>query len=324
MTCKQSARTGSVGLLLAALAAGAAAQEFPSKPLRFRVGFVPGGSVDILARDLGGPLTTALGQQVVIDNRGGAAGLIAAEFTAKAAADGHTILMVIPNHVIAPSVYAKIPYDAINDFAPVSLVASAPFMLLANLALPANNLKEFIAFAASKPGQLNYATPGLGSIQHLSNDLLNHMAGIKMVHVPYKGGVPALMDTISGQAAVTFVTPAQALPQVKAGKVRALAISSAKRSPVLPEVPTIAEAGVSGFEAVVWFSVLAPAKTPRPVVNRLNAEIGRMVGTAEMRERMATLGIDPLSNTPEQLGETMRNDLKKWAEVAKQAGIKPE
>ena len=324
MTCKQRARTGSVGLLLAALAAGAAAQEFPSKPLRFLVGFVPGGSVDILARDLGGPLTTALGQQVVIDNRGGAAGLIAAEFTAKAAADGHTILMVIPNHVIAPSVYAKIPYDAINDFAPVSLVASAPFMLLANLALPANNLKEFIAFAASKPGQLNYATPGLGSIQHLSNDLLNHMAGIKMVHLPYKGGVPALMDTIAGAAAVTFITTVQGLPQLKAGKVKTFGVSSTTRAAVLPDVPTLAEAGVPGFESVVWYGVLAPAKTPKAIITRLNREITRILDSKAMRERIAQQGGETLAGSPEQLGKLMRDDLKKWHAVAVQAGIKPE
>jgi tripartite-type tricarboxylate transporter receptor subunit TctC len=313
-----------IGAALALLASGVAAQNFPTKPIRFLVGFVPGGSVDILARDLAAPLTTSLGQQVIIDNRGGAAGLLAAEATAKASPDGHTILMAIPNHVIAPSVYAKIPYDTINDFAPVSLVASSPFMLLANNGLPASNLKEFIALVKSKPGQLNYATPGQGSIQHLSNELLNSMAGIKMVHVPYKGGVPALIDTIAGAAAVTFITTVQGLPQLKAGKVKTFGVSSSKRAAVLPDVPTLAEAGVPGFESVVWFGVLAPAKTPKPVLARLNGEITRILNTLQMRDRIAQQGGEALAGSGEALGRLMREDLRKWNAVAKQAGIKPE
>jgi tripartite-type tricarboxylate transporter receptor subunit TctC len=312
------------GAALAALAGSAPAQQFPSKPIRFLVGFAPGGSTDILARMVAEQMTLTWGQQVVVDNRGGAAGLIAAEFTAKSAADGYTLLMAISNHVIAPSVYARIPYDTINDFAPVSPVGASPFLVLANLALPAINLQEFIALAKSKPGQLNFATPGVGSIQHLSNELLNTMAGIKLVHVPYKGGVPALMDTIAGAAAVTFITPAQALPQVKAGKVKPFGISSAKRSPVLPEVPTVAEAGVPGFEAIVWFGVLTQAKAPRPIINKLHAEIARELALPEMRERMAQLGVDVLNGNPELLGKMMRDDLQKWSAVAKQAGIKPE
>jgi tripartite-type tricarboxylate transporter receptor subunit TctC len=313
-----------IAAMLAAMAPGAVAQQFPSKPIRFLVGFVPGGSVDILARDLGTPLTTALGQPVIIDNRGGAAGLIAAEATAKAAPDGHTILMAIPNHIIAPSVYAKIPYDTINDFAPVSLVASAPFMLLANLGVPANNLKDFIALVKSKPGQLNFATPGQGSIQHLSNELLNQMAGINMVHVPYKGGVPALIDTIAGAAAVTFITTVQGLPQLKAGKVKTYGVTSKKRAAVLPDVPTIAEAGVPGFESVVWYGVLAPAKTPQPIVARLNSEITRILNTKEISARIAQQGGEALAGSAEDLGKLMREDYKKWAAVAKQAGVKPE
>lgn len=325
MTLKlHRAIAGAVGAVLALMAGGALAQQFPAKPIRFLVGFVPGGSVDILARDLAGPLTTALGQQVIVDNRGGAAGLIAAEMTAKAPPDGHTILMAIPNHVIAPSVYARIPYDTIKDFEPVSLVASSPFMLLANLGLPANNLKEFVALVKAKPGQLNFATPGLGSIQHLSNELLNHMAGISMVHVPYKGGVPALMDTIAGAAAVTFITTVQGLPQVRAGKVKVLGVSSAARAAVLPEVPTLAEAGVPGFESVVWFGVLAPARTPKPVIAKLNTEITRILDAKEMRDRITQQGGETIAGSPAQLGKLMRDEQKKWAAVAKQAGIKPE
>ena len=314
---------GVVGAMLTAITCSAVAQ-YPTKPIRFLVGFVPGGSVDILARDLSTPLTQALGQTVIVDNRGGAAGLLAAEATAKAAPDGHTILMAIPNHVIAPSVYAKVPYDPVNDFTPVTLVASSPFMLLAHLGVPANTLKEFIALAKSKPGQLNFATPGQGSIQHLSNELLNHMAGIKMVHVPYKGGVPALIDTIAGAAAVTLITTVQGLPQVKAGKVKVLAVTSTKRASVIPDVPTIAEAGVPGFESVVWFGVLAPAKTPKPVVDKLNGEITRILNTKEMRDRIAQQGGEAIAGSGDQLGKLMRDDLKKWAAVAKQAGIKPE
>ncbi|MGZ5091749.1 MAG: tripartite tricarboxylate transporter substrate binding protein [Burkholderiales bacterium] len=313
-----------VAAMLTIAASGSVAQQFPTKPIRFLVGFVPGGSVDILARDLAAPLTTALGQQVIVDNRGGAAGLLAAEATAKAAPDGHTILMAIPNHVIAPSVYAKVPYDVINDFSPVSLVASSPFMLLANNAVPASNLKEFIALAKSKPGQLNFATPGQGSIQHLSNELLNHMAGIKMVHVPYKGGVPALIDTIAGAAAVTFITTVQGLPQLKAGKVKTYGVSSAKRAAVLPDVPTLAEAGVPGFESVVWFGVLAPAKTPKPIIARLNGEITRILNTPQMRDRIAQQGGEAIAGSSDALGKLMRDDQKKWDAVAKQAGIKPE
>lgn len=314
---------GMLGAMLTAITCSAVAQ-YPTKPIRFLVGFVPGGSVDILARDLSTPLTQALGQTVIVDNRGGAAGLLAAEATAKAAPDGHTILMAIPNHVIAPSVYAKVPYDPVNDFTPVTLVASSPFMLLAHLGVPANTLKEFIALAKSKPGQLNFATPGQGSIQHLSNELLNHMAGIKMVHVPYKGGVPALIDTIAGAAAVTLITTVQGLPQVKAGKVKVLGVTSTKRASVIPDVPTIAEAGVPGFESVVWFGVLAPAKTPKPVVDKLNGEITRILNTKEMRDRIAQQGGEAIAGSGDQLGKLMRDDLKKWAAVAKQAGIKPE
>ncbi len=312
------------GAAIAVSAANAPAQQFPTKPIRFLVGFAPGGSTDILARMVAEQMTQRWGQQVVVTNRGGAAGLIAADFTAKSAPDGYTVLMAISNHVIAPSVYAKIPYDTINDFAPVSPVGASPFLVLANLALPAKNLQEFIALAKSKPGQLNFATPGVGSIQHLSNELLNAMAGIKMVHVPYKGGVPALMDTIAGAAAVTFITPAQALPQVRAGKIKAFGISSVKRSPVLPEVPTVAEAGVPGFEAIVWFGVLTQVKTPRPIIDKLHAEIARMLALPETRERMAQLGVDVLNGSPEQLGKMMRDDLQKWSAVAKQAGIEPE
>ena len=311
-------------LALTTATATAAAQSYPTKPIRFLVGFVPGGSVDILARDLSGPLTQSLGQQVIIDNRGGAAGLLAAEATAKASPDGHTILMAIPNHVIAPSVYAKVPYDTIDDFAPVALVAGAPFMLLANNGVPASNLKEFIALVKAKPNQLNYATPGLGSIQHLSNELMNSMAGIKMVHVPYKGGVPALIDTIAGAAAVTFITTVQGLPQLKAGKVKTFGVSSSKRATVLPDVPTLAEAGVPGFESIVWYGVLAPAKTPKPVVAKLNGEITRILATPAMRDRIVQQGGEVLTGGPEQLGKLMREDMKKWNAVAKQAGIKPE
>jgi tripartite-type tricarboxylate transporter receptor subunit TctC len=313
-----------LGAVLALAASAAAAQQYPTKPIRFLVGFVPGGSVDILARDLSGPLTQSLGQQVIIDNRGGAAGLLAAEATAKASPDGHTILMAIPNHVIAPSVYAKIPYDTINDFAPVALVAGAPFMLLANNQVPASNLKEFVALVKSKPNQLNYATPGLGSIQHLSNELMNSMAGIRMVHVPYKGGVPALIDTIAGAAAVTFITTVQGLPQLRAGKVKTFGVSSSKRATVLPDVPTLAEAGVPGFESIVWYGVLAPAKTPKPVVAKLNGEITRILNTPAMRDRIVQQGGEVLTGGPEALGKLMREDMKKWNAVAKQAGVKPE
>ncbi len=311
-----------IGALAAALPA--AAQQYPTKPIRFLVGFAPGGSVDIMARDLGAQLTAAFGQQVVIDNRSGAAGLIAADLTAKAPPDGHTLLMAIPNHVIAPSVYAKIPYDTINDFAPVSLAASSPFMVLANLGVPASTLKEFIALAKSRPAQLNFATPGVGSIQHLSNELMNTMAGIRMVHVPYKGGVPALIDTIAGAAAITFITTVQGLPNVKAGKVKVYGVTSTRRAAVLPDVPTVAEAGIPGFEAIVWFGVLTSAKTPKPIVDKLNRELKRIIATPEMRERVAQQGGETLSGSAEELGNYMREDLKKWAAVAKQAGIKPE
>jgi tripartite-type tricarboxylate transporter receptor subunit TctC len=197
-------------------------------------------------------------------------------------------------------------------------------MLLANLGVPANNLKEFIALAKSKPGQLNFATPGQGSIQHLSNELLNHMAGIRMVHVPYKGGVPALIDTIAGAAAVTLITTVQGLPQLKAGKVKTFGVTSSTRAAVLPDVPTLAEAGVPGFEAVVWFGVLAPAKTPKPIVAKLNSEITRILKTPQMRDRIAQQGGEAIAGSPDELGKLMRDDLKKWAAVAKQAGIKPE
>ena len=263
-------------------------------------------------------------QPVVVENRAGASGVIAADVVAKANPDGHTLLVILTNHVVIAAVRPKLPYDALADFAPVSLVGSSPLLLMANPKLPANTLPELIALAKSKPGVLSYSTPGEGSVHHLSQELLNHAAGIKMVHVPYVGGAPAMMDAMSGVVDLNIGSPAQALQQIEAGKLKALSYSGEKRSALLPRVPTVAEAAVPGFAAALWGGVLAPARVSKAVVARIHADIRTVMNLPDVRERMVKMGVEIEASAPEDFDKFIRAELLKWSAVAKQAGVKGE
>lgn len=312
--------------LLAALAltaAGAAAQSYPTKPIRLVVPFPPGGTTDILAREVGQRLSASLGQPVVIDNRPGAAGNIGSELVAKSAPDGYTLLMcTVSTHAINPNLYAKLPYDHVADFAPVVLVASVPNVLEVTPSLPVNTVADLIKLAKEKPGQINFASSGSGTSIHLSGELFKTMAGVDMTHVPYKGSAPALTDLIGGQVQVMFDNLPSSLPQIKAGKLRAIAVTSAQRAPALPNVPTIAESGLPGFEATSWFGVVAPAGTPPAIVARLNADVNQWLQTPEAKEKLLAQGAAAAGGSPEQFAAYIRAETEKWAKVVKASGAK--
>jgi tripartite-type tricarboxylate transporter receptor subunit TctC len=299
------------------------APAYPSRPIRLVVPFPPGGATDILARDVAQKLTEAWGQSVVVDNRPGAGGNIGSELVAKAPPDGYTLLMgTVGTHAINASLYAKMPYDHIRDFAPVILVAGVPNVLVVNPALPVNTVAELIAYAKANPGKLNFASSGNGTSIHLSGELFKVMAGVQMTHVPYKGSAPAVADLISGQVQLMFDNLPPSLPQIKAGKLRALAVTSSTRAPALPDVPTMAEAGLPGFEASSWFGVLAPAGTPPAIVAKLNAEIARWLATPEAKERLSKQGADAAGGSPEDFVKHIAAETTKWAKVVKDSGAK--
>ena len=299
----------------------AAAQNYPTKPIRLIVPFAPGGGTDILARVIGRKLGESMGQQVVVDNRAGAGGNIGTELAATASPDGHTILMVSASYAVNASVY-KLAFDPVKDLMAVTQVASVPFVLVAHPSLPANSVKELITLAQTRPGKLNYASSGNGSSPHLAGELFTMMTGTKMVHVPYKGGAPALAEVIGGQVPLLFSTVIQALPQLKAGKLKAIAVGSLKRSSALPEVPTIAESGVAGYDVTNWFGVLAPGTTPKPIVLRLNKEIAQHLRSADLRARLASEGADPVGSSPAEFERVIRNDIEKYTRIVKAAGIR--
>ena len=300
-------------------------QGYPSKPIRFVVPFAPGGSTDTLARTLGIKLSDALGQQVVVDNRAGANGNIGMEIVAQAPPDGHTIVLgYIANLAIGPSLYAKLPFDPVRDYAPITLLATSPNALVAHPSLPAHDLKELIALAKAKPGQLNFASSGVASVGHLTGELLNNLAGIRMVHVAYKGSGQAVTDLLGGHVQLMFSGFSSVLTHVKGGKLRPLAQTGAKRSPALADVPTIAEQGFPGFEATAWYGVLAPARTPKPVVTRLNAELVKALHTPDVRDRLGSLGFEIAATSPEQFGSYIRSEIRKWEKVVKASGAKAE
>lgn len=316
-----------LAMLIAATAlwgGGAYAQEFPTRPLRLLVPFPPGGGVDIVARIIGQHLSEALSQQVVIDNRPGAAGTLGTDIAAKATADGYTLILGSVGPVaFAPTLYRKLPYDSSRDFSPISLVAVLPNVLLANPGSPFKRVKELIALAKDRPGQLNYASAGSGTPPHLAMELLKSMAGVNIVHVPYKGGPPALNDLLGGRVQAMFINILTALPFVRTGKLRALAVSTAERSPVLAGVPTVAEAAdLPGFAANDWFGILAPAGTPKKVVAKLNSRIVRIMNTPEVRSKLAGQGAEPTSNAPEEFAAFIRTEIDKWAAVIKTAGAR--
>jgi tripartite-type tricarboxylate transporter receptor subunit TctC len=313
-------------LLLTLMAASVTwAQSFPTKPIRWVVPFAPGGSTDTLARTLAVKLSEALGQQVVIDNRAGASGNIGMEIVARAPADGHTILLgYIANVAIAPSLYEKLPFDPVKDYEPITLLATSPNVLVAHPTVAAKNLKELIALAKSQPGKLNYASASIASVGHLTGELLNDLAGIKMTHVAYKGSGQAVTDLLGGHIQLMFSGFSSTLPHIKSGKLRALAQTGEKRSPALADVPTIAESGFPKFEATAWYGVHAPAKTPKPIVNRLNAELVKALKLPDVSERLGSLGFEIAATTPEHYGNYIRSEIKKWAKVVKASGAKPE
>ena len=314
-------------LACAALAASApaAAQPFPTKQLRMVVTFPTGGAPDILARTIAEKLDPAWGQTMIVDNKPGAGGNIGAEFVARAPADGHTLVMgTVGTHSINGSLYAKIPYDMVRDFAPVTLIASTPNLLVVNNDIPAKNLQELIALAKAKPGTLTYGSPGIGTSVHVSGELFNSLAGVKTTHVPYKGRQMAIPDLLGGSISMMFDNMPSAIPVVREGKLRAIGVTSAKRSASAPEIPTIAEQGLPGFEATSWFAVFAPAGTPRPVVDRLHAEIVRIFGLPDVQAKMKTLGLDLILGGPDELAKTQAAEIVKWAKVIKDSGAKAE
>jgi tripartite-type tricarboxylate transporter receptor subunit TctC len=309
-------------MLFACCAQHAAAQSYPTKPIRFIVPFPPGGGNDTMARTFGQKMTQSLGQQVVIDNRAGAGGNIGAETAAHALPDGYTLFLGgVGSHGINPNLQTKLPYDPIRDFAPISLIASAPLVIVVPPSVPAKSLGELITLAKSRPGELNYASSGAGTIAHLSAELLNSMAGIKLEHVPYKGTGPALTDLLGGRVQVMFNSAVSILPQVRSGKLRALAMTASKRSSAMPDLPTVTEAGVPGYEAASWYGVLAPAHTPRAIVQKLNGEIVRIAQSPDVRERLAADGADPVGNSPEEFAVYIKRELARWARVIEQARI---
>jgi len=314
--------TKSVVALAAALAAtGAAAQEYPAKPIRLVVGFTAGGISDVLARAIGARLSAGIGQQVVVDNRAGAGTTIASDLVAKAPPDGYTLFMQdITTHAINATLYKKLPYDTVRDFTPVSLVASSPLLLLVHPSLPVKSVKELIALAKTKPGQIAYASSGNGTILHLSAETLKSMAGIDMVHVPYKGSSQAVQGVLTGEAAVAFSTMPPALPQVKSGRLRAIGVTTPKRNVAAPDVPTVDEAGLKGFNVVLYSGVLGPAKLPPAVLAKLNSELAKVVASAEVKSVYASLGVDPLTDTPEQFAAHIVSEIDKLGKAVRAAG----
>ena len=301
------------------------AEDYPAKPVRFVVPFAPGGTTDVLARLIGEKLSVSLGQQFVIDNQAGAGGNIGTAQVAKAEPDGYTILMgTVGTHAINQSIYPRLPFDPIKDFAPVTLVATVPNVLVVNPEVLVHSVAELIELAKAKPGELNFASSGNGSSIHLSGELFKSMTGVDMVHVPYKGSGPAVVDLLGGQVEMMFDNLPSSAPQIKAGKLRPLGVTSKERSPTLPDVPTIAEAGVPGYEALSWFGVLVPAGTRDAIVAKLQNEIAKALADPAMRERFAELGAVPVGGTSAEFADLITAETAKWAKVVQDAGIKLE
>jgi tripartite-type tricarboxylate transporter receptor subunit TctC len=309
--------------LIAALPLGA--QDYPRRPVRLIVPFPPGGGNDIVARAVAQELGKSLGQQLVVDNRAGAGGAIGAELAARSPADGYTLFLGgVGSHVVNPSLHAKLSYDPIRDFAPVTLIASAPSVLVVNPSLQATSIAEFTALAKANPGKLNYASNGNGSSAQLAAVLYESMAGVRMVHVPYKGVAPALVDLMSGEVQLMFGTLVAILPHIKAGRLRALAVTGRNRSAPLPEVPTLAESGLPGYEAGSWYGILAPAGTPGAIVARLNAEINAAIRQPEVRERLAAEGAEVLGGTPGDFASHIKAELSRMGRLMREAGVRME
>lgn len=317
----------SIGIMVAAAALAAIdapAQSYPQKTVRVVVPYAPGGNTDFTARVIAAKLTDVFGQQIVVENRPGGGTNIGSELVAKAPADGYTLLMGGASNAINMSFYPKMPYDTLRDFAPVILCVKGANVLSVHPSLPAKNLQELIALAKARPGQLNYASSGLGSSNMMAGELLKLMARVNIVHVPYKGNSPALTDTIGGQVEMLFSGVPALLPHVRSGRLRAIAIGSLKRFPALPDVPTIDASGLKGYEATTWFGLMAPAKTPQEIVARLNTEFGKILVSTEVHDRFMNEGIEPIGGTPGQFGAFIRDEIDKYAKVVKATNLRAQ
>ena len=301
--------------------AAAYAQTYPTRAIRLIIPQSAGSATDTVARMIGTRLAEKFGQPVIHENRAGAGGIIGVELTAKAAPDGYTIAIVSATHTVNPSLRRNLPYDTIADFAPITMATAQPYVMLAHPSLPAKNVKELVALARVRPGQINYASSGAGTLGHLGFELLKTSANVNMVHVPYKGIVPAITDIVGGHVSLLYSTVVSGMPQVNAGKLRALAVSSAKRAQVAPGVPTVAESGFPGYDVSGWYGILAPAKTPADIINRLNTEIVTILRSPAASERLAADGSEAVGNTPEQFGAHIKSEIAKWGKVVKAAGI---
>ena len=303
----------------------ALAQTWPAKPMRIVVPFPPGGGTDIGTRILAQKLQEAWGQAVVVENKPGAAGIVGTELVAKSAPDGYTFMMGnIGTHAINVSLYKQLSYDPVKDFAPVSMVADLPLLLLVHPSVPAKSVQELIALAKSQPGKLNFSSSGAGGSMHVAAELFKSMAGVDMVHIPYKGGAPAVADLISGQVPLSFATVLETIQFVKAGKVRALAVTNNRRSVALPDLPTISESGLPGYQSISWLALFAPAGTPKDIVNKASIESVRILNLPDVRERLLAQGAEPIGSTPEQLATILAGDIAKYARVIRESGYKPE
>ncbi|MCC6534587.1 MAG: tripartite tricarboxylate transporter substrate binding protein [Burkholderiales bacterium] len=305
--------------------AGKGGGEYPAKPVRIVVGFAPGGGTDIVARLFAQKFTAAWGQNVLVDNRPGAGGNIGTDIVAKSAGDGYTLLMTVPSHAINPSLYGKLPYDAVKDFAPISMVGAGPNLITAHPSLAAHSAREVVALARAKPGHLNYASTGTGTAQHLAMELFCSMAGIKIVHVPYAGGAPSTAAAMAGEVQILTSTLPSTLSYVRSGRLKALGVTGARRTQIAPDLPTIAEAaGLPGYEADVWYGLLAPAGTPQSIVRKINREIEGLMQLRDVQERLMALGFEPRRNTPEQFAQTITAEIVKWGKVVRESGARPD
>jgi tripartite-type tricarboxylate transporter receptor subunit TctC len=327
MTSQKTKKNGSkllAGIALMALASTAFAQAWPSKPISLIVPFAAGGTTDILARTVGQELSKSLGQPVLIESKPGAGATVGANYVAKAKPDGYTLLMGAVHHTIASSVYRKLPYDFQKDLAPITTVALVPNVLVVNPNLPAKNVRELLALAKTEPGKLTFGSNGTGTGQHLIGAQFEAMGGVQLLHVPYKGSGPLTTDLLGGQINMSFDTITTVLPHIKAGKLRALAITTNKRSPALPDVPTLDESGLKGFNLGTWFGILAPAATPKDIITRLNTELVKIINSPDFRKKMDDLGAEPIGNTPEQMERQIKEDTERFAKLVKDAKISAE
>lgn len=313
-----------LGGMLALASVPAAAQQYPIRPIRFIVPFPPGGGNDIVGRIVAQKLADALGQSVVVDNRGGAGGTIGTDLTAKSPPDGHTMLINNISLAVNATLFTKLPYDTLRDLAPVTMVGRQPNILVVHPSVPVKSVRELLALAKAKPRQINYGSGGVGTASHLATELLKLMTQVDMVHVPYKGLGPALTDLMGGQIQLIISTMASALPQVKAGKLRPLAVTTAKRSSFFPEVPTLDEAGVAGYEFNTWYGLLVPAGTPKPIIVRLNQEMASILNSVVVKEQFTPQGLEAAPTSPEAFGAYLKSEVEKWRKIVKASGAKPD